>query len=61
MSDEVRAPTLRRALADYTRARSDALSAARRELKIGEGDARALLHIADNPGIRPTQLRERSA
>lgn len=50
-------PGLRRALIDYARARSDALASARRELGIGEGDARALLQIADNPGIRPTQLR----
>ncbi len=27
-------------------------------LKIGEGDARALLFIAENPGTRPTQLRD---
>src|SRR5688572_7625207 len=39
-------------------ARSDALSRARRELGIGEGDAKALLHIAANPGIRPSQLRD---
>lgn len=58
MDDETRVPGLRQALAAYSRARSDALAAARRELGIGEGDAKALLHIADQPGIRPTQLRE---
>lgn len=39
-------------------ARANALLEARRVLKIGEGDARALLFIADNPGTRPTQLRD---
>ena len=58
MTDEVTIPELRRALTDYVRARSAAFAAARRALGIGEGDANALLHIAANPGIRPTQLRE---
>jgi DNA-binding MarR family transcriptional regulator len=58
MTDEVTIPELRRALTDYVRARSTAFAAARRALGIGEGDANALLHIAANPGIRPTQLRE---
>jgi DNA-binding MarR family transcriptional regulator len=49
---------VRRALAVYAQARADALSLARRELGLGEGDAKALLHIAGNPGIRPTQLRD---
>ncbi|WP_374315006.1 MarR family winged helix-turn-helix transcriptional regulator [Microbacterium sp.] len=49
---------VRRALSLYVKARTDALSAARRELGLGDGDARALLHIAAHPGIRPTQLRE---
>lgn len=48
---------LRRALLAYVDARNAALLAARRELGIGELDARALLYIADNPGTRPTQLR----
>jgi hypothetical protein len=39
-------------------ARANALLEARRVLKIGDGDARALLFIADNPGTRPTQLSE---
>ncbi|WP_345800463.1 MarR family transcriptional regulator [Microbacterium sp. AZCO] len=58
MSDALNMPGLRHALMEYGRARSAAIGAARRELGIGEGDATALLHIADNPGIRPTQLRE---
>ncbi|MFH8251962.1 MarR family winged helix-turn-helix transcriptional regulator [Microbacterium sp. B2969] len=58
MTEESGARGLRKALAEYTRARSAALAIARRDLHIGEGDAIALLHIADHPGIRPTQLRE---
>lgn len=58
MTDEAVIPGLRRALTDYVRARATALTTARRALGIGEGDANALLHIAANPGIRPTQLRE---
>lgn len=49
---------VREALLRYVEARMNALAAARRELSLGEGDARALLHIAANPGIRPTQLRD---
>lgn len=49
---------VRTTLLAYVEARTTAVTAARRELGLGEGDARALLHIADNPGIRPTQLRE---
>lgn len=48
---------LLRALKTYIDARNAALLEARRELKIGELDARALLFIAVNPGTRPTQLR----
>jgi DNA-binding MarR family transcriptional regulator len=48
---------LSRALLQYLDARQAALLEARRELKIGELDARALLYIAENPGTRPTQLR----
>ncbi|MFS0733927.1 MarR family transcriptional regulator [Microbacterium sp. 1P10UB] len=51
-------PTLRAALLAYGNARARNLGAARRALDIGEGDARAMLHIADHPGIRPSQLRE---
>jgi DNA-binding MarR family transcriptional regulator len=50
--------SLRQALTRYVEARSAALFEARRELKIGEADARALLFIADHPGTRPTQLSE---
>lgn len=49
---------VRRALHAYMQARADAIAVARRSLGLGEGDAKALLHIADNPGIRPTQLRD---
>ncbi|GAB2846609.1 MarR family transcriptional regulator [Microbacterium insulae] len=56
------APTrVRSALLAYLEARTTAVTAARRELGLGEGDARALLHIAEHPGIRPTQLREHLA
>ena len=51
-------PTLRAALLAYGNARARSVGAARRTLDIGEGDARAMLHIADHPGIRPSQLRE---
>jgi hypothetical protein len=50
--------SLRQALTRYVEARSAALLEARRALKIGEADARALLFIADHPGTRPTQLSE---
>ncbi|WP_308798229.1 MarR family winged helix-turn-helix transcriptional regulator [Agromyces silvae] len=46
------------ALQQYVQARSAALLLARKELRIGELDARALLYIADHPGTRPTSLRE---
>jgi DNA-binding MarR family transcriptional regulator len=49
---------LRQALSRYLDARSTALAEARRALSIGEGDARAVLFIADNPGTRPTKLRD---
>jgi DNA-binding MarR family transcriptional regulator len=49
---------LRQALSRYLDARSTALAEARRALSIGEGDARAVLYIADNPGTRPTKLRD---
>jgi DNA-binding MarR family transcriptional regulator len=47
-----------RALKTYVHARNAALIAARKELKIGELDARALLFVADHPGARPTTLKE---
>lgn len=46
------------ALQHYTQVRNAALIAARKELRIGELDARALLFIADHPSTRPTALRE---
>ena len=58
MMHESAPSSLRLALARYMDARATALLEARRALKIGEGDARALLFIAENPGTRPTQLRD---
>lgn len=46
------------ALRDYVEARSAALTAARKGVGIGELDARALLFITENPGIRAGDLRE---
>lgn len=45
------------ALREYVEARSAALLQARKTLRIGELDARALLYILDNPGTRPGVLR----
>lgn len=47
---------LRTALSRYVQARSTALADARRELSIGEGDAKALLYISDNPGCRAADI-----
>lgn len=47
---------LRTALSRYVQARSTALAEARRELSIGEGDAKALLFISDNPGCRAADI-----
>jgi hypothetical protein len=58
MADSGRSSSLRQALARYVEARAAAVAEARRLLNIGEGDARALLFIAENPGTRPTQLRD---
>ncbi|WP_243076604.1 MarR family winged helix-turn-helix transcriptional regulator [Microbacterium sp. SS28] len=44
------------AMLRYVHARTAALIEARRELRINELDARALLFIADNPGTRPGTL-----
>lgn len=49
---------LSRALTAYSAARNDALVAARKELRISEVDARALLFVVDNPGVRPSALRD---
>lgn len=51
-------PGLALALQHYVQARTAALIAARKELRIGELDARALLFVADHPGTRPTALRD---
>ncbi|MFG6446255.1 MarR family winged helix-turn-helix transcriptional regulator [Microbacterium sp. P07] len=57
MSSSSTQSPLRRALHGFIDARNAALIEARRTLKIGELDARALLFVAANPGARPTQLR----
>jgi len=49
---------LSRALTHYSAARNDALVAARKDLRISEVDARALLFVVDNPGVRPSALRD---
>lgn len=50
--------SLARALQVFVDARQAAINSARRTLGVNEMDARALLFIADNPGTRPTNLRE---
>ncbi|WP_457099360.1 MarR family winged helix-turn-helix transcriptional regulator [Microbacterium sp. P5_E9] len=42
----------------YLDARNAAMIAARRRLNINEMDAKALMFIVDNPGTRPTTLRD---
>ncbi|OZD39062.1 MarR family transcriptional regulator [Rhodococcus sp. 06-1477-1B] len=49
---------LGRALLAYGEARRVAAAEARRELSLNELDARALLFVADNPGARPTHVRD---
>lgn len=46
------------ALLRYVERRAATMTAARQLLGITEIDARTLLHVHANPGIRPTQLRE---
>lgn len=46
------------ALARYVEQRAASMAEARRQLGVNEIDARTLVHVRDNPGIRPTQLRE---
>ena len=46
------------ALRRYLDARNSSLTAARQTLKVNELDARAILFIADRPGIRPGELRD---
>ena len=58
MADASSSPTLGRALRVYLDARNAAMIAARRRLNINEMDAKALMFIVDNPGTRPTTLRD---
>ncbi|WP_307450655.1 MULTISPECIES: helix-turn-helix domain-containing protein [Microbacterium] len=50
--------TLGRALLAYGEARRIAAAEARRELALNELDARALLFVAENPGARPSHVRD---
>lgn len=45
------------ALEDYVAARDEAIAQARRDLNVSELEASALSRIADEPGIRPSNLR----
>ena len=58
MATETAELTLRQALRQYLDARNAAMVAARAGLGISDIDARALLFVVDNPGTRPTALRE---
>lgn len=58
MGNDAPALTLGQALRQYVDARNTALIAARSTLGISDIDARALLFVVDNPGTRPTALRE---
>lgn len=58
MANDTPAPSLGQALRRYLDARNAAMLAARASLGISETDARALLFIVENPGTRPTRLRE---
>lgn len=58
MATETAELTLRQALRQYLDARNAAMLAARAALGISDIDARALLFVVDNPGTRPTALRE---
>ncbi|MDU0367724.1 helix-turn-helix domain-containing protein [Microbacterium sp. KSW4-17] len=49
---------LGRALLAYGEARRTAAAEARRALSLNELDARALLFIGDNPGARPSHVRD---
>lgn len=58
MSSTPRALTpLGAALRGYLDARSSALLAARKALGINELDARAFVHILENPGVRPVEVK----
>lgn len=58
MTEHESRTTADQALQRFIDARSAALIAARKALKVNEVDARALLFIGANPGTRPTQLRD---
>ncbi len=47
-----------RALLAYGEARRGAVARARRELSLNELDARALLFVVENPGARPSDVRD---
>ncbi len=47
-----------RALRAYGEARRIAVAEARRQLSLNELDARALLFVVDNPGARPSDVRD---
>lgn len=49
---------LRLALQRYAAARQSAMKNAQRQLGVNEMDARALMFIAENPGTRPSGLRD---
>lgn len=59
-SDVSQAPVsdLGRALLAYCEARRAAAAEARRALSLNEQDARALLFVAQNPGARPSHVRD---
>lgn len=46
------------ALGAYLQCRTISLAAARKQLGINEMDAKAILFVADNPGARPSQLKD---
>lgn len=58
VSPITRESALAKALARYIDARTVALREARKALGINEMDARALLYIAENPGLKSGELRD---
>ncbi|MDQ1136074.1 DNA-binding MarR family transcriptional regulator [Microbacterium sp. SORGH_AS 1204] len=57
-SPPVAGSALGRALLAYGEARRNAAAEARRALSLNELDARALLFVAENPGARPSHVRD---
>ncbi|MBB3159072.1 DNA-binding MarR family transcriptional regulator [Microbacterium proteolyticum] len=57
-SSPVTGSALGRSLLAYGEARRTAAAGARRALGLNELDARALLFVADNPGARPSHVRD---